>query len=221
MQSIDWSFVLQTFPIAFSGIYVTLFVSIVAFVITLLLSTIISLVRFFKIPIINPILGVMISFFRATPFIAQLFFLYFGLRQIIPVFQGLSPMWILIIALVLNTTAFMSENFRAAIEAVDPGQFEAAFAMGLTYLQTMRRIVLPQAFKVALPAIGNNFVMLFKGASMGFTIGVMDILSKAKVAASLSGKWFEAYLVAMIIYWAIIIIFEKIQQFIEYRIEKV
>lgn len=221
MQSIDWSFVLQTFPIAFSGIYVTLFVSIIAFVITLLLSTIISLVRFFKIPIINPILGVMISFFRATPFIAQLFFLYFGLRQIIPVFQGLSPMWILIIALVLNTTAFMSENFRAAIEAVDPGQFEAAFAMGLTYLQTMRRIVLPQAFKVALPAIGNNFVMLFKGASMGFTIGVMDILSKAKVAASLSGKWFEAYLVAMIIYWAIIIIFEKIQQFIEYRIEKV
>lgn len=220
MSTIDWSFFWHTFPIAFSGIYVTMFVSLIAFVITLFISTVIALVRFFKIPLLSQIFGVFISFFRATPFIAQLFFLYFGVRQVIPLFQGASPKWILILALVLNTTAFMAENFRAAIESVDQGQFEAAFAMGLTYLQTMIRIVLPQALKVALPSIGNNFVMLFKGASMGFTIGVIDILSKAKVEASLTGKWFEAYLVAMLIYWGIIFIFEKIQAFLEAQLNK-
>ncbi|MDT2379172.1 amino acid ABC transporter permease [Enterococcus avium] len=220
MQNIDWTFFLKTIPIAFSGIYVTLYVSIVAFLITVVFSTIISLIRFFDVPILSKILGVFISFFRATPFIAQLFFLYFGLRQIIPIFQGLSPTWVLIMALMLNTTAFMAENFRAAIEAVDIGQFEASFAMGLTYLQTMRRIILPQAFKIALPSIGNNFVMLFKGASMGFTIGVIDILSKAKVEASLTGNWFEAYLVAMLIYWGSILIFEQIQKLIERKLSK-
>ena len=81
MQNIDWTFFLKTIPIAFSGIYVTLYVSIVAFLITVVFSTIISLIRFFDVPILSKILGVFISFFRATPFIAQLFFLYFGLRQ--------------------------------------------------------------------------------------------------------------------------------------------
>lgn len=218
MQSMDWSFFFKCFPVALSGLYVTLFVSIIAFIITMILSTIFSLIRYFKIPVLSQICSLFISFFRATPFIAQLFFIYFGLKAIIPFMQGMSPTSVLILSLTLNTTAYMSENFRAAIEAIEVGQFEAAYAMGLTPVQTMNRVVLPQALKVAMPAIGNNFIMMVKGASMGFTIGVLDMLSKAKIEASLSGNFFEAYLAVMLIYWAVILIFERIELIIERKI---
>lgn len=218
MHTMNWSFFFNCFPIALSGLYVTLFVSIVAFVFTMILSTLFSLIRYFKVPLLSQLCSLIISFFRATPFIAQLFFIYFGLKTIIPIMRGMSPTSVLILSLTLNTTAYMSENFRAAIEAVDKGQFEAAYAMGLTHVQTMRRVVLPQALKVAMPAIGNNFIMMVKGASMGFTIGVLDILSKAKIEASLSGNFFEAYLAVMLIYWVVILIFERIEQLIEKQI---
>jgi len=218
MTSMDWSFFLKCFPITLSGLYITLFVSIIAFIITMILSTIISLIRYFKMPLLSQACSLLISFFRATPFIAQLFFIYFGLKAMIPFMRDMSPTSILILSLTLNTTAYMAENFRAAIESVELGQFEAAYAMGLTPVQTMRRIVLPQALKVAMPAISNNFIMMVKGASMGFTIGVLDMLSKAKIEASLSGNFFEAYLAVMLIYWIVILAFEQIEHLIERRI---
>lgn len=91
-----------------------------------------------------------------------------------------------VIALTLNTASFMAETLRASLESVDVGQLEACYSMGMTRYQTMMRVVLPQAFVVALPSIGNQFIGIIKGSALGFTVGLADIMAKAKMEAALS-----------------------------------
>ncbi|NFE46260.1 amino acid ABC transporter permease, partial [Clostridium sporogenes] len=161
-----------------------------------------------------------ITFFRATPLVAQLFILYFGFPCIIPALKSMTAFQATVIALTLNTASFMAETLRASLESVDVGQLEACYSIGMTRYQTMMRVVLPQAFGVALPSIGNQFIGIIKGSALGFTVGLADIMAKAKMEAALSIRFFEAYLCVTLIYLVIVIFVEKIQRLLEKRIEK-
>jgi putative amino-acid transport system permease protein len=185
-----------------------------------MLSIIISIIRYYKVWGLSQIFGIYITFFRATPLVAQLFILYFGFPSIIPALKSMTAFQATVIALTLNTASFMAETLRAAIESVEKGQLEACYSMGMTKYQTMIRVVLPQAFVVALPSLGNQFIGIIKGTALGFTVGLADIMAKAKMEAALSLRFFEAYLCVTLIYLVIVVFMEKLQGLLERKIQK-
>ncbi len=219
-MNFDFQWFINLFPIVLPSLGLTIEISLVSLVYTLILSIVISIVRYYRINGLHQIFGAYITFFRATPLVAQLFILYFGLPCVIPALKTMTAFQATVIALTLNTASFMAETFRAALESVDVGQLEACYSMGMTRYQTMMRVVLPQAFVVALPSIGNQFIGIIKGSALGFTVGLADIMAKAKMEAALSIRFFEAYLCVTLIYLVIVIFIEKIQGLLEKRIQK-
>ena len=119
----------------------------------------------------------------------------------------------------MNSAAYMKEVVRGALLSVSDGQKEAALAHGMTPMQTMFRIVLPQATRVAVPSLFNNLVDIVKGTSMAFTIGVIEITATANLRASVTFNYFEAYMVLMLLYWVIILFLERIEAILEKRLE--
>ena len=164
------------------------------------------------------VIQVIMSFFRGTPPIVQLLLIYFGLPQILPIATGMSAETASILTFSLNTAAYLAEVFRAALVSVDEGQVEAAMTVGLTYGQTLRGIVLPQAVRNAIPGTGNTFVGLLKNSSLAFTIGVVELLAQGKLFASNSLKFFEAYFAVALIYWALTILYSLLQNWYEKRL---
>lgn len=219
-MNFDFQWFIKLFPIVLPSLKLTIEISLISLIFTLLLSVIISIVRYYKIWGLSQIFGVYITFFRATPLVAQLFMLYFGLPCVIPSLKSMTAFQATVIALTLNTASFMAETLRAALESVEVGQLEACYSMSMTKYQTMMRVVLPQAFVVALPSLGNQFIGIIKGSALGFTVGLADIMAKSKMEAALTLRFFEAYLCVTLIYLVIVVFVEKIQKILEKRIQK-
>lgn len=219
-MTFDFIWFMHLFPIVLSALGLTIEMSVLSLVFTLLLSVLVAMIRYYKVRGLFQLCGIYITVFRATPLVAQLFILYFGFPALIPAMKAMSAVQTTILALTLNTAAFMAETLRASIESVEKGQFEACYAMGMTKRQTMLRVILPQAFVVALPMLGNQFIGIVKGTALGFTIGLPDIMAKAKIEASLDLRFFEAYLCVTLIYLVLVICIEKIQGKIEKRLQK-
>ena len=156
-----------------------------------------------------------ISFMRGIPTLVLIFLLYLGLPQIMLPFGINMSRWnkiIFIIAtLSMNTSANMAEMMRAAYLAVDKGQLEAGYSVGMSFFTAFRRIIFPQAFGIAIPMLGNNIVNLFKETSLAFTIGVVDILGRARAisGASYGASKLETYIASGITFWIICIVLEQ------------
>lgn len=198
----------------------TIFIAIFSMLISLILSILISMIREYRIIVLSQICNLYVSFFRSTPLIFQLFLFFFGITQMIPFLRSIRPTTALIIVMGMNESAFMAETIRGAMSSIDKGQREAALSIGMTELQSMRRIVLPQAIRVALPGIANSFIGLIKGSSLGFTIGVIEIMGQAKLVAANSYRMTESYVAVLIIYWILITFLNKGQSLIEKRLNK-
>ena len=122
------------------------------------------------------------------------------------------------VAFILNMSAYMSETFRAAILSVEKGQMEAAISVGMSKWQAMKRIVLPQAFVIALPNFGNSFIGLIKDTSLAFVVSIVELMGKAKIVGAQGLNFFEVYIVVALIYWAVCIIVEKLLAILEKKI---
>ncbi len=202
-MTIDIMFALKKLPLILSYLHVTLWISVCAMAITLVFSLLITIIRYYKIKILTPIVNIYIDLFRGTPLLTQLFFIYYGLAQVIPFFRDMQPINAAIIVLALNASAYTTENMRSALESVPKGQTEAGLAVGMTNLQVMRHIILPQATRVAVPVLANDFIALLKNSSMAFTLGVREIMGQASLVGNSGFKFFEAYLDAFIIYFCL------------------
>ena len=216
--NIEWF--LKLFPTILPYIPVTFRVSFISLVLGVILAAIIAIIRYYKISIFTQCFGFYITFFRATPLIVQLFFLYFGLPCVLPLMRDMSAEQATIIVLVLNASAFLAETFRAALMSVDKSQIEACYSMGMSRYQTMTRAVIPQAFVIALPSIVNEFISIIKGTALGFTVGLLDIMAIAKMEGTLDLRFFESYLCVMIIYIVIVVIIANFQKILERKVEK-
>lgn len=201
-----------------SGIKVTLLLSIISMLIGLSMGIIISIVRYLNAPILSNILSVYVSFFRGTPLLVQLFLLYFGLPQIFPILKGMSGFTSTYIALGLNASAYISEVLRGSFNAMDKGQMEACLSIGMTNIQAIKRVILPQVIRISIPSIGNIYIDIVKGSSLAFTIGVAEMLAKAQMVASTNYRFFESYIAVAIVYWILIEIFNYLQKIIEKKL---
>ena len=201
-------------------IKVTLFIAAISLVISLILAVILALIVEYKVPVLNKVVAIYVSFFRSTPMLSQLFFFYFAITPFVSFLSEIEPITALIIVMSMNEAAFMSETIRGALSSIDKGQREAGLSIGMTELKVMRRIVIPQAFRVALPGLSNSFISLIKGSSLGFTIGVIELMSEAKLISSKNFRIIEAYAAVLIVYWVVIALLTKGQKLLEQRINK-
>ena len=220
MKIFDLNFVINLIPIMLKYLVVTLKISFLALLLGLVVAIIIALVVDAKVPILNKLSKVYVSFFRGTPLVAQMFFIYFGLIQIIPALKGLKSFTAVVIVLGLNSSAYFSESLRGAISSVDKGQMEACYAFGMTYTQAMVRVILPQAIRVAIPAMMNTFADIIKGSALAFTIGVTEIMSTAQSEAAVTYKYLEAFTCVIIIYWSINLLLSFIQNKLEIKMSE-
>lgn len=220
MQVFDLSFMVDLIPIMLKYLVVTLKMSFLALLLGLFVAIIIALIVDAKLPVLNKLSNIYISFFRGTPLVAQMFFIYFGLIQIIPGLKELEAFDAVVIVLGLNSSAYFSESLRGAISSVDKGQMEACYAFGMTYTQAMVRVVLPQAIRVAIPAMMNTFADIVKGSSLAFTIGVTEIMSTAQSEAAVSYKYLEAFTCVIIIFWSINLFLTYMQRKLEIKMSE-
>ncbi|KKD61194.1 ABC transporter permease [Grimontia sp. AD028] len=220
MQSFDFNYMLELFPILVKYLGITLEMSLIGFAVALVLSVLLALVRVFKVKVLDSVVAVYISFFRGTPLLVQLFLLYYGLPQVFPIFVGMDAFTAAVIGLSLHFSAYMAESIRGAILGIDKNQMEASLSVGMTELQAMKRIILPQAARVATPSLMNYFIDMIKSTSLAFTLGVAEIMAKAQMEASSSFKFFEAFMAVALIYWLVVIFFTRIQTVMEVRLNK-
>ena len=165
------------------------------------------------------------SLFRGTPLLLQIIAIYQVIPEIIKQFglpQSLNPpaFWSGVAALSLNYGAYLTEVFRAGIQAVPKGQNEAAWAIGLSGWQTQRRVILPQAFKIVIPAVGNDFIALIKDTSLVSVITVEELLRRSQLAGAATFSFFSTLLVAAAFYWALTIFFSFWQAKLENRMAR-
>lgn len=216
----DLPYMLSLMPILFRYLGVTLAMAMWGVLFSLALAVALALVRTYRVLLLDQLSQLYISFFRGTPLLVQLFLLYYGLPQIAPVFVGLDAFTAAVMGLSLHFAAYMAESIRAAITGVDRSQREASLAVGMTEMQAMRRIILPQAARVALPSLMNYFIDMIKSTSLAFTLGVAEIMAKAQMEASSSFKFFEAFMAVALIYWGVVLLLTQLQNWAEVRLNR-
>ena len=198
----------------------TVILAIAIFFLSFVLACLITLVFVYDVPVLRRFFKIYSSFFRSTPLVAQLFFFYFAITSNISIMKNMSNTIALVVTMTLNESAFIAETLRGALSSVDLGQKEAALSLGMTDFQAMKRIVFPQAFRVAVPSLSNTFIAIVKGTSVGFTIGVIELMSQAKLLSAIAFRVMEGYLAVLLIYWFIIVILSRAQVSLEKKINK-
>ena len=197
------------------GARTTIIITIIAVAVGLVLSFFLALGKMSKNPLLNKPCSAYIFFFRGTPLLIQIYFIYFGLPQFNPALTIKSAFVAALIAYTLNSADYLAENIRACIQSIDKGQYEAAKALGMTYRQTMQLIILPQTIRRLIPPVGHEFIMVLKDVSLVAIIGLSD-LTKVTRAISSSQATALVYIPAMVIYLIITAFFS----FIFNRMEK-
>ena len=220
MQALDLDYMLGLVPVILGYVPLTIGMALAAMIGALVLASLMAVERVVRVPVLDQFVQLFISFFRGTPLLVQLFLFYYGLPQILPVLAGINGVTAAIIGLTLHFSAYMAESIRAAILGVDRSQWEAAQAVGMTQIQSMRRIILPQAARVAAPTLVNYFIDMIKSTSLAFTLGVTEMMGATQKEAAGSFLYFEAFLVVAVLYWAIVEMLSFLQKRLEFRLNK-
>ena len=212
--NVDTVFLQKTIPFILLGVPMTLFLAVTSIFFATILAGLGALGRLSRNPYINGIASFYVSFFRGTPLILQILFIFLALPQAGII---LEPVPTAIVALSLNYGSYMTEVFRSGIEAVPHGQTEAAESLGMTSRTTFRRIIAPQAFRIVTPAVGNDFVAMIKDSALASVVGVQEVLWRAQTAGRPSFQSMQTLLVAAFIYWVMTILFSLFQGRLERR----
>ncbi|MBO8651803.1 ABC transporter permease subunit [Staphylococcus aureus] len=198
------------------GIKITILISLIGVALGSILGAFVALMKLSKIKIISWIASIYIEILRGTPMLVQVFIVFFGITAALGL--DISALVCGTIALVINSSAYIAEIIRAGINAVDKGQMEAARSLGLNYRQTMKSVIMPQAIKNILPALGNEFVTLIKESSIVSTIGLGEIMFNAQVVQGISFDPFTPLLVAAALYFVLTFVLTRIMNMIEGRL---
>ena len=220
MSLFDFSYFLKMFEVISHGFWNSLSLSAISLVFSVILGFGLAASRYYNLPVLKQFAIVFTSFFRSTPFIAQLFIFYYGFATFSTTIRNLPAYWAAVMVLSVSFAAYMGENIRGAIMSVEKGQFEAGISIGLTSWQTIYRVIIPQAARVAIPGMVNSFANLFKSTSLAFTVGILDMTSAAKNEVNLTYRYLEGYLALLIVYWVILASVELLQGKLEKHMDK-
>lgn len=208
---------LDSAPFLLKGADFTVGLSLGGMFFGLLLGFGLALMRLSSLKVLSWTARVYVSFFRGTPLLVQLFVIYYGLPQL---GLELDPLPAALIGLSLNMAAYACEILRAAISSIDRGQWEAAASIGMTRSQAMRRAILPQAARTALPPLGNSFISLVKDTALAATIQVPELFRQAQLITARTFEVFTLYLAAALIYWVLSSLLAHLQHRLEARVNR-
>lgn len=221
----NFTFIKEALPQVLTAIPVTLEMALLATLAGWILGILIAVARRNKIPVVSQICAVFVSFIRGVPMVILLYVAYYALPMMIYSATSVDTtsipaIWYAIVALSLDQAAYSSEVFRAALDSVNRGQLEAAWSVGMTTCQAMRRIVFPQALAVALPNLSGLFVGIIKGTSLAYYVGVYEITATANLLANPGLNFIEAYVITTVIYELISFICNRLFHTAETRLNR-
>jgi polar amino acid transport system permease protein len=202
------------YPFFLKAMVLTLELTATAMVIGMFIGLFFALLKLSTIFILRKVASLYITIVRATPLIVQIFVLYFGFTEII----SISPFLAASLALAIHNGAYIAEIFRGGIQSIDKGQFEAACSLGMNSTLTMRRIILPQAFKRTIPPLGNQFIIGLKDSSLAAFIGMTEIFNRSRQFVSATYLELEFYVMAAFYYLIIVLIFTWLVSKLERRL---
>ncbi|MEK4229195.1 amino acid ABC transporter permease [Solibacillus sp. FSL H8-0538] len=207
--------VIENLPFLFKGAYYTLLITVVSMFFGLIIGLLTAIARIKGNRVLRTIARVYVSIIRGTPPLVQIVIVYYGLVDYGIEFGPLTAAYI---ALSINIGAYVSEAFRGAIQSVPKGQTEAARATGMTDRQAMRRIVIPQAIRYAIPPLGNTFVGMLKETSLVSVIAVTELMRSAQLLISQYYVYMPFYLAIAVMYWVMSTVFTIVLHKIEKRL---
>lgn len=208
----EFGFLLKYYKFFISGTANTLLLSALTVIFGLLGGVILSIMKITNFKPTQKLAGAYIAFIRGTPLLVQLYIVYYGLKDI--------PMFLAgVVAMSINSSAYIAEIIRAGISAVDKGQLEATKSLGMTTAMAYKQVILPQAFKNILPALGNEFIILIKESAIVSVIGLHDLMYNVDTIRGITYKPFEPLLAAAFIYFILTAILSKGVEAIERRLQ--
>ena len=229
-MSFKFEVMIQSLQVASQYIGTTLFMAITAIFIGVILGLGIALIRLYRIKGLSQFFQVVVTLLKGIPMVLIILALYLIASKQFDVwsesmnwslrFRDFNMVWIAISALSLLATINSSEIFRGAFAAIKKGQFDAAKSMGMTNLQTIRRVLLPQAIPISLPMFSNLLISLIKASSLASMVSVVDVFAAAKITAQQNYRFLEAYVAVVVIYWGISLVIEKGAQMLEQRMTR-
>ena len=211
----------ESWPMLLEGLGMTIRITVLSLIIALIVGIIVCLMNISSNVVLRGIAKFYIWLIRGTPMLVQAFYFYFALPQLI---QGLTGSQFRIdiftaslITLSMNAGAYISEIFRGSIEAVPKGQMEASRSLGLSYVKTMQKIILPQAVRICLPSLVNQFIITLKDSTILYAIGLAEIMNKAKIYVGRTMESFATYTWVAIFFLAIVTVLSLVSRYVERR----
>lgn len=211
----DFSFLQKYYGFFIEGTSITLFLSFFGVALGVMLGVLLALMKLSKNILLKSFSTAYIELVRGTPLLVQLYIIYYGLPRLLGVDFGDNTLGI--IAISLNSAAYVAEIIRAGILSIDKGQMEAARSLGMPYNMAMKTIIIPQAFKNILPALGNEFIVLIKESSIVSVVGIHDLMYNADTVRGNTYLPFEPLIIAALIYFVITFILSKLLSLLERR----
>ena len=207
----------RSLPLLESAVTMTVFLGLASFALGSALGLAVALARVSSIRFLRGVAFAYVSIFRGTPLLVQILLIYFGLPR-----YGitLDPVPAALLALTLFSAAYLSENFRAGINAVARGQWEAAHSLGMNYWKMMWRVILPQGLRIAIPPVGSRMIALIKDTSLASTITVVELTRVADQVGASTFRYLEMFLMVGLIYWVINQVLTSVQTIFEGRVSR-
>lgn len=211
----DFSLVVDAFPLLLTGAVVTVEITAMSVGLGLLIGMFAGIARISNLWILRAVATVYVEFIRGTPLLVQLFLMYFAL----PIITGvrIDPFVAAIAACSVNSGAYVAEIFRAGIESIDSGQMEAGRSLGMTWTQTMRYIIVPQAFKRVIPPLGNEFIAMLKDSSLVSVIGFEELTRRGQLVIARTYGSLEIWLSVAFIYLIMTLTISRFVAYLERR----
>ena len=215
LMTFDMDLVFNSFPLLLIGAGVTIQITVLSTAIGFVIGLIVGVARISHVRLLRMLAEVYVEFFRGTPLLVQIFLFYFAL----PVLTGqrIDPFIAAISACGINSGAYVAEIFRAGIQSVDDGQMEAGRSLGMTWLQTMRYIIVPQAFKRVIPPLGNEFIAMLKDSSLVSVIGFEELTRRGQLIIAKTYGSFEIWMSVAVIYLVMTLTISRFVAYLERR----
>ena len=215
LASREWDIVIASLNVLGEGALVTIYLSFAAMVGAVVLGLVVALMRISKMKILEQIAKVYVSFFRGTPLLVQLLILYFGLTSFGIM---LEPFPAALIGLILHFGAYISEIFRGTILSISIGQWEAGLSIGMSNLQILQRIVLPQALRISIPALWNCLIDILKSSSLASVITVPELTRQVEEQSSAQFVFMPYFITLAVFYWIMVIAMGWVQDWLERKV---
>ena len=215
LMNFDMNLVVNSFPLLLIGAGVTIQITVLSTAIGFVIGLVVGVARISHLRPLRLLAEVYVEFFRGTPLLVQIFLFYFALPVITG--QRIDPFIAAISACGINSGAYVAEIFRAGIQSVDEGQMEAGRSLGMTWLQTMRYIIVPQAFKRVIPPLGNEFIAMLKDSSLVSVIGFEELTRRGQLIIAKTYGSFEIWMSVAVIYLVMTLTISRFVAYLERR----